>query len=72
MKSFVVFLREAKDPTEVTRLKSLIFYIDQALKADNKEAYKELMQAVNNFSETLTFNKHMQAAAKHMDFKPFK
>lgn len=64
-------VNEAKEPTEFTRLKSLVFYMEQAIKANNTEAYKELMKAVLNFGDSITMNKHTQAASKLMKFKSY-
>ncbi len=64
-------IKEMKEPTEFKRLKSLVFYIEQAIKAGNTEAYDELMKAVLNFGDSITMNKHMQAASKLMKFKSY-
>lgn len=64
-------INEMKEPTEFTRLKSLVFYMEQAIKADNTDAYNELMKAVLNFGDSITMNKHTQAASKLMKFKSY-
>lgn len=66
MKDFVEFINEANDSSELKRLKSLVKEIEVAEASKNKSAINAIWQALYNFNDSMTMDKHIQAYKKAM------
>lgn len=66
MKDFVEFINEANDSSELKRLKSVVKEIEVAEASKNKSAINAIWQALYNFSDSMTMDKHIQAYKKAM------
>lgn len=66
MKDFIEFINEANDSSELKRLKSLVKEIEVAEASKNKSAINAIWQALYNFNDSMTMDKHIQAYKKAM------
>lgn len=66
MKDFFEFINEANDSSELKRLKSLVKEIEVAEASKNKSAINAIWQALYNFNDSMTMDKHIQAYKKAM------
>lgn len=66
MKDFVEFINEANDSSELKRLKSLVKEIEVAEASKNKSAINAIWQALYNFNDSMTMDKHIQSYKKAM------
>ena len=66
MKDFIEFINEANDSSELKRLKSLVKEIEVAEASKNKSAINAIWQALYNFNDSMTMDKHIQSYKKAM------